>query len=141
MYYNSGGLKRHKSIGIPGIPETQNAIYLARSLLDALFYAIRRGSVGDDSKINHKKRIVYFEGLDKFDPEAEISINVVDPSVIPLEPKGGEYKIRLYSDEYQLIINMDEIKPLRVETHKAGEFFQYFKLIKDKGEFLRLKSS
>lgn len=110
----------------------RNAIYLSYSFPFALFFAAKPSSGMNMMSI--RKGIVYFEKLDEFDPEKDVYIHVVDISDIPPEK-------RKWVNEYELEVQLDKIKPVRIETHKAGEIFEHFQVIKDKEEFERRRKA
>lgn len=110
----------------------RDAIYLSPSLAFALFFAAKPSS--GTNMMSAKKGIVYFEKIDEIDPQKDIYIYVVNISDIPQEK-------RRWANNYELEVLLDEIKPIRIETHKAGEIFKHFKVIKDKEEFERLKKA
>ncbi len=110
----------------------RNAIYLSPSLAFALFFAVKPSSGMNMMSI--RKKLVYFQKLDELDPQKDVYIHVVDISDIPPEK-------RKWANEYELEIQLKEIKPVRIETHKAGEIFEHFQIIKEKEEFERRVAS
>lgn len=123
MYHGSekrlDKLIRQQANGAPGRPKKEklNMIYLSPEYGFALACAIKPKGL---SVIDHTKRIVRFN-LNDFNPEKEIYIYTVDISVVP--------KNRIvYIDELQTALNLDEIKPVRVTIHKAGEVSKYYKI-------------
>lgn len=114
-------LKRKQAWGPPGAPkeESLNMIYLAPDFAFALVSAARPEGI---TEVNHKERTVHFENSDKFDPEKEVYIYMVDPSKIP------DDKL-CWIDRWQIGVDLDEIKPDKVETHKSGEVSQYYSII------------
>ncbi len=110
----------------------RTAIYLTHSLAFALFFAAKPSSGMNMMSI--RKGIVYFEKLDEFDPKRDIYIHIIDISDIPPEK-------RKWVSEYELAVQLDEIKPVRIEIHKAGEVFEHFEVIRDKEEFERRRKA
>ncbi len=110
----------------------RDSIYLTHSLAFALFFAAKPSSGMNMMSI--RKGIVYFEKLDEFDPKRDIYIHIIDISDIPPEK-------RKWVSEYELAVQLDEIKPVRIEIHKAGEVFEHFEVIRDKEEFERRRKA
>ena len=75
-----------------------------------------------NNEVNHNEKTVRFENLGKFNPEEKGYIYVVDPSRIP----EGKMK---FIDPWQVAVDLDEITPDKVETHKAGELLQHYSII------------
>ena len=127
MYWYHGSkklvtaLKRSQAWGPPGTPkeESLNMIYFTPDFAFALVSAARPEGITD---VNHDERTVHFENPDKFDPEKEVYIYMVDPSKIPDDKK-------LWVDKWQVAVDIDEIKPDKVERHKAGEIYQYYSIV------------
>jgi len=117
-------LKRQQSWGPPGTPkeESLNMIYLTPDFAFALVSAARPEGI---TEVNHNERTVHFENPEKFDPELEVYIYFVDPSKISDDKKT-------WIDKWQIAVDLDEIKPDKVETHKAGEVSQYYSIIGEK---------
>ena len=107
-------------------------IYFSPSLAYALFFAVRPSS--GMSRMDIRKGIVYFQRLDELASEKDVYIHIIDISDIPLEK-------RKWVNNYELEAQLDEIKPVRIETHKTAEIFEHFQVIKDEEEFKRLKAS
>ena len=114
-------LKRRKAWGPSGTPkeESLNMIYLTPQFAFALVSAVR--PLGK-TEVNHNERTVRFENLDLFEPEEEVYIYVIDSAKIPGNKKT-------WIDEWQVAVNLDEIKPERVETHKAGEISDWYTIL------------
>tara|TARA_Y100000310_G_scaffold320806_1_gene377622 strand:+ start:447 stop:914 length:468 start_codon:yes stop_codon:yes gene_type:complete len=110
----------------------RNVIYLSSSFAFALFFAAKP-KLGKNM-MSIKRGIVYFEKLDKLNPEEDVYIQIIDIADIPKEK-------RRWANEYELEVQLDEIKPVRIEIHKAGEIFEHFEVIKDEEEFERRKAS
>ena len=127
MYWYHGSkkllsaLKRKKAWGPPGTPkeESLNMIYLTPDFPFALVFAAGPKGV---TEVNHNERTVHFENPDKFDSEQEVYVYLIDPSKIPEEKK-------IWIDEWQVAVDLDEVIPDKVEKHKAGEVSQYYKII------------
>ena len=125
MYHGSkrlvSTLKRQKAWGPPGTPkeESLNMIYLTPDFAFALVSAARPEGV---TTVNHNERTVHFENPEKFDLEREVYVYVIDMSKIP------EDKI-IQIDELQIAVDLDEIVPVEVKKHKAGEVSQYYSII------------
>jgi hypothetical protein len=110
----------------------RDAIYLSPSFAFSLFFAAK--PLSGTNLMSIKNRIVYFEKLNEFYPEKDIYMHIVDISDIP-EDK------RQWTNEYELEVLLDEITPIRIETHKAGEIFEHFEVIKDRKEFERRRKT
>jgi hypothetical protein len=113
-------LRRHKASAVSGAPENEklNMIYLTPDYDFALALAARPMGY---SKIDHTRRIVSYN-LDNFDPEREVYIYVIDISKIP------EDKI-IKIDELQVAVDLDEIVPVEVKIHKAGEVSRHYSIV------------
>lgn len=124
MYHGSdklfSKLRRHKASAVSGAPENEklNMIYLTPDYDFALALAARPMGY---SKIDHTRRIVSYN-LDNFDPEREVYIYVIDISKIP------EDKI-IKIDELQVAVDLDEIVPVEVKIHKAGEVSRHYSIV------------
>jgi len=114
-------LKRHQAFGPPGTPreESLNMIYFTPDFGFALVSGARPEGI---TEVNHNERTVHFENPDKFDPEMEVYVYAIDPSKIP-----DDKKIRI--DKWQIAVDVDEIRPDKIERHKAGEISQHYSLI------------
>jgi len=114
-------LKRQQAWGPPGTPEKEslNMIYFTPDFAFALVSAARPEGI---TEVNHNERTVHFENPDKFDPEKEVYVYIVDPSKIPDNKK-------IWIDKWQVAVDLDEIKPDKVEKHKSGEVSQYYSII------------
>ena len=114
-------LKRQQAYAPAGRPSQEglNAIYLTPDFAFALVSGARPEGI---TEVNHNDRTIHFENPDKFDFNMDVYIYVVDPSQIP-----DDKKIQI--DNWQIAVDLDEIEPLKVERHKAGEVFQYYKVI------------
>jgi hypothetical protein len=127
MYWYHGSkslfpnLKRQKAWGPLGTPkeESLDMIYLTPDFAFALVSAARPEGI---TEVNHNERTVHFENPDKFDPDREVYIYFVDSSKIPDDKKT-------WIDKWQVAVDLDEIKPDKVETHKAGEVSQYYSIV------------
>ena len=126
MYYHGSRklvptLKRSQAWGPHGTPkeESLNRIYFTPDFAFALVSAARPEGITD---VNHNERTIHFENPDRFDPEKEVYIYAVDPSKIPDDKK-------LWVDERQVAVDLDEIKPDKVERHKAGEISRYYRIM------------
>lgn len=94
------------------------AVYLTSDFGTALAFAARPEGV---SKIDHERRTIRFENPDLFDSEREVYIYFVDLSQIP-----EERIIRV--SPWQVVV-LEEIEPVKVERHKAGEVRKYFNIV------------
>ena len=114
-------LKRKQAWAPPGRPpkESLNAIYLTSDFACALLHGAGPEGIAD---IDLRKRTVHFEGPGKFNPEQIVYVYIVDSSKIPA---GKQEQF----DNWQVVVDLDEIVPDRVETHKASEIYQYYKVI------------
>jgi len=74
------------------------------------------------NEVNHGEKTVRLENPEKFDPEKEVYVYVIDPSKIPDEKK-------ILVDQFQVAVDLDEVVPDRVEIHKAGELLQCYSII------------
>lgn len=127
MYWYHGSknlfpnLIRQKAWGPTGTPkkESLNMIYLTPDFAFALVSAARPEGI---TEVNHNERTVHFENPDKFDPDREVYIYFVDSSKIPDDKK-------IWIDKWQIAVDLDEIEPDKVETHKAGEVSQYYSIV------------
>src|SRR3989344_3776415 len=106
-------LKRHQAWGPPGTPasESLNVIYFTP---DFAFALVCGGGPEGINEVNHGEKTVRFENPEKFAPGKEVYVYVVDPSKIPDEKK-------ILVDPWQVAVDLDEIKPDKVETHESGE--------------------
>ena len=96
--------------------ELKDGIYLTPHYKYALAVAARPNGV---THINHNNNTIEFENPELFDPEKEIYIYEVEV----------EEGVARQFDENQLVIeNLDEIKPTKQHTHKAGDIEQYYEL-------------
>ncbi len=115
-------LKRRKAQAPPMRPsqESLNAIYLTPDIGFALACAI--GSKENRIEVNHFQKTIRFENPHEVDPEKVIYIYFVDPSNIPDERK-------VWIDQWQIAINMDEIIPVKAESYKASEISKYYRIL------------
>ena len=120
-------LKRQQAFAPPGRPpkEGRNAIYLTPDFAFALISGARPEGI---TEVNHDDRTIHFENPDKFDSNMDVYIYVVDSSQIP-DDKKIQVVINGKIDNTQIAVDLDELEPLRVERHKAGEVFQYYNVI------------
>lgn len=114
-------LKRHQAWNPAGTPagEGLNAIYFTTDFSFALVIAAGPEGINE---VNRGEKTVHFENPDRFEPEEEVYIYIVDPSKIPDEKK-------IQVDERQVAVDLDEIMPVRVERHKAGEISRYYRVV------------
>ena len=123
MYHGSGKrfskLVRQQAHAVTESPENEklNTIYLTPDYSFALAMAARPMGF---SGVDHKRRIVRYN-LDSFDPEKEVYVYVIDVSKIP------EDKI-IRIDELQVAVDIDEIVPVEVKRHKAGDVSRYYSI-------------
>ena len=128
MYHGSrkkfSKLTRQKAYAVPESPENEklNMIYLTPDYSFALAMAARPMGY---SGVDHERRIVHYN-LDNFDPEREVYVYVIDVSKVP------EDKI-ITIDELQVAVDIDEIVPVEVKKHKAGEVSQYYSIQGEEG--------
>jgi len=116
-------LKRQQAFAPAGRPseERRNAIYLTK---DFAFALISGASPLDQiTEVNHRERTVHFENPEKFNPEQTVYIYIVDSTKIPVD------KQEWIDDNRQVVVDLDEIEPDRVEDHKASEIYQYYKVV------------
>lgn len=99
--------------------ENLNAVYLTPEFYFALALAVRTNG---KTRISHKDKTIWFEHPEEFDPDEEVFIYVVDLSHVPKESI-------VCVDERQIAVDLDEITPVKIEAHKAGEVLQYYKII------------
>ncbi|MDE0481481.1 MAG: hypothetical protein OXI67_02765 [Candidatus Poribacteria bacterium] len=116
-------LKKRKAHAPPGRPpeEALEAIYLTPDFLFALACAARPPGV---SNIDITNRTICFENPDQFEPDETIYIYFVDPTKIPEDKK-------IEIDPWQVAVTEDEIIPDKIETHKSGDLFNYYRLIEN----------
>ena len=125
LYHGSRGLfpalKRNQAWGPPGTPkeESLNVIYLTPDFAFALICAAGPEGI---TTVNHDERTAHFENSDKFEPDKEVYVYMIDPSKIPDNKK-------VCIDKWQIAVDIDEITPDKVERHKAGEISQYYSII------------
>jgi hypothetical protein len=114
-------LKRRQAWAPPGRPLEEGlcAIYLTSDFARALLHGAEPEGIAD---IDFRKRTVHFENPDKFDPEQIVYIYIVDSSKISFDKQKQ-------INNKQVVVDLDEIVPDRVETHKASEIYQYYKVI------------
>jgi len=116
-------LKRRQAFAPAGRPseEACNAIYLTP---DFAFALISGASPLDQiTEVNHNERTVHFENPEKFNPEQTVYIYIVDSRKIQAD------KQKWIDDDRQVVVDLDEIKPDKVEVHKASEIYQYYKVV------------
>jgi len=114
-------LKRKKARGAPADKPLENlsAIYFTPDYPFALALAARtRGC----TRISWSAKTIQFGNPEEFDPEEEVYIYIIDPSKIP-------EKNKIWVDEKQVAVDLDEIEPEKVERHKAGEVSQHYSII------------
>jgi hypothetical protein len=108
--------------------ECLNAIYLTNEWPFAFFMGVRlqksRSSVAYLKNITKKRKPIYFEDLNEFDPEKKVFIYHIDISKIP-----DDKIIRV--DEIQIALMIDTIKLEKAEEVEAGEIFKYFYIDKN----------
>ena len=114
-------LKRKQAWAPPGRPseEGRNAIYLTPDFACALLHGAEPEGIAN---IDLRKRTVHFDTTNKFDPKQIVYVYIVDSTKIPV---GKQKQI----NNQQVVVDLDEIVPDRVETHKASEIYQYFRVI------------
>jgi len=108
-------------VGSPGTPaqESLNVIYFTPDFAFALSCVASPEGINE---VNHGEKTVRLENPEKFDPEKEVYVYVIDPSKIPDEKK-------ILVDQFQVAVDLDEVVPDRVEIHKAGELLQCYSII------------
>lgn len=113
-------LTRQQAYAPPGEPSEEglNVIYLTPDFAFALVSGARPQGI---TEVNHKERTIRFQNPEKFDPEKEVYIYIVDSSKIPPDKQK--------QIENQVVVDLDEIVPDKVEVHKASEVYQYYKVI------------
>ncbi|MFH1894642.1 MAG: hypothetical protein ABH813_01955 [Patescibacteria group bacterium] len=125
-YHGSGNLfpkieRRHPTdYGIPR-QDRKNAIYMASDRITALGFAAMPDGKNAIGQEDDGRRTVHFENPDLFDPDKEVYVYLVDISKIP-----GD-KI-FPGDEGEIAADVDEITPVKIERHKAGEISQYYSI-------------
>jgi hypothetical protein len=114
-------LERRKAWAPPGTlkAERLSAIYFTPDFPFALLSAVRCQGI---TLVDHDNRVAYFENLDKFDPQKEVYVYLIDPSRIPDDRK-------IWIGERQIAVLMDRIEPDEVRRYKAGEILQYYRLV------------
>jgi hypothetical protein len=125
LYHGSGNLfpkierRQPTDYGIPR-QDRKDAIYMTSDHVTALGFAAMpdgKNAIGQEDG----KRTVHFENPDLFNPDKEVYVYCVDISKIP-----GD-KI-FPGDEGEVVVDLDEILPDKVERHKAGEISQYYSI-------------
>ena len=114
-------LKRHKPCAPPGTPEGENldVIYFTPEK----YFAILAGAAVEGvNTIDHGEKTVCFQNPEKFNPDKIAYVYVVDSSRIPEGKK-------IVVDPWQIAVDVDEIMPDKVETHKAGEILNYYRIL------------
>jgi hypothetical protein len=115
-------LTRQQAWAPPGRPneERLNAIYLTPDFA----FALVSGANPEDqiTEVNYKEQTIHFESPDKFNPEQTVYIYVVDSTKIPPDKQKQ-------IDDWQVVVDLDEIEPDRVEVHKASEVYKHYKVI------------
>lgn len=112
-------LKKQQAWNPPGTPSEEglNDIYLTPDFPFALVSAARPLGI---TEVNHKEKTVHFEN--PLNKELTVYIYIIDSEKIPPD------KLR-WIDEYQVIVDLDELEPDRIETYKAGEVSKYYTII------------
>ena len=113
--------KRHP-VTPDGNPKDEGfeAVYLTWDFGTALAFAAQPPGIG---WIDCAKRTVRWEYPDSFDPEDEVYVYFVDLSQVP-----EEKVVRI--DEWQVAV-FDEIEPVKMEKHKAGEVLKFYTMLRD----------
>ena len=114
-------LEKRKTHAPPGRPseEALAAIYFTPDFLFALACAARPPGTAN---IDMTKRLISFDNPDQFKPDETVYIYFVDLAKISDNKK-------IYIDPWQIAVTEDEIIPERVETYKAGDLFNYYRLV------------
>ena len=114
-------LKRHQAWAPLGAPagDSLDMVYFTPDFAFALVIAAGPEGINE---VNYHERTVRFENPDKFDPEKEVYIYMVDPSKIPDDKK-------IWVDKWQVAVDLDEIAPDKVKRHRAGEILRYYSII------------
>jgi len=114
-------LKRHQAWAPleASTQESLSAIYFTPDFAFALVVAAGPEGINE---VNYGEKTVLFENPEKFDPEKEVYIYVVDSSKIPDDKK-------IIIDPWQVAVDLDEITPDKVEVHLAGEILNYYSVI------------
>jgi hypothetical protein len=112
-------LKKQQAWNPPGTPHEEglNGIYLTPDFAFALVSAARPLGI---TEVNHKERTVHFEN--PLSKDLTIYIYVVDSEKIPSS------KLR-WIDQYQVLVDVEELKPDKIETYKAGEVLKYYTIL------------
>jgi len=113
-------LERRKAWAPPGAPRSEglSAIYFSPDFSFALLSAVRCEGI---TVVDHDNRVAYFENLDRFDPQEEVYVYLVDPSRIPDDRK-------IWISKREIAVLIDRIEPDEVQRYKAAEILQYYKL-------------
>ena len=114
-------LKKQKALALPGRPleESLEAIYFTPNFAFALACASRPPGV---TEMDLEKQTIRFGNPDAFDPDALVYVYYVDPKRIPEDQ-------RVWIDQWQVAVTMDEIKPDKVETYEASEVSRYYQIV------------
>jgi hypothetical protein len=105
--------------------ELLDAIYLTPKYEFALAVASMPEGAAD---IDEVTKTIKFENPDEFDPNKEVYVYEIDSESIPKESLKD-------IDELQVaVLNIDELKPIKKNTHKAGDVEKYYEVKKDVSE-------
>lgn len=69
-----------------------------------------------------EKQTIRFGNPSEFKPDQLVYVYCVDPKRIPDDKK-------IWIDQWQVAVTMDEIKPDKVEIYKAGEVSKYYRIM------------
>lgn len=112
-------LKRKKAWNPPGTPpeEGLSGIYLTPDFPFALVSGARPLGI---TTVNHRDRTIKLEN--PLNKDLIVYIYIVNSEKIPSD------KLK-WIDEYQAVVDLDEIEPDEVETHTAREVSKYYTIL------------
>lgn len=112
-------LRKQKAIAPEGRPaeEALEAIYFTPNFAFALACAARTPGI---TEIDLDNRTIRFGDPGLFSPDEMVYIYTIDSSKIPDDRK-------IWIDELQVAVDMDEIEPDKVEKYKCDEILNYYK--------------
>ena len=95
------------------------AIYFTPNFAFALACAVRPAGI---TEMDLDQGTIHFGNPEAFDPDQLVYIYFVDSAKIPDEHK-------IWVDDLQMAVTLDEIEPDDVEAHKSGEIANYLRIL------------